>query len=114
MNVLHAIDAAKAAVAAHADHPATAILHDSPDARLVVFRIEPGQAVAPHRSASTVTLQVLEGSGSLSGESNGEDPAREVTVGDVVTYVPNELHGMRAADAPLLLLATITPRPGTR
>jgi hypothetical protein len=30
----------------------------------------------------------------------------------MVTYSPNELHGMRAGDEELLLLATIAPRPG--
>ena len=114
MNALHAISAAKAAVAANPTRPATAILHDSPDVRLVVFRIEPGQAVAPHRSASTVTLQVLQGSGSLSGENDTLTETRDVTTGDMVTYLPNEQHGMQASFEQLLLLATITPRPGSR
>lgn len=102
--------AARGAHAAAPDRPATAILHDSDDARLVVFRIAPGQAVPPHRSASTVTLAVLEGAGTLSG-GDGE---RACAAGDVVVYRPNELHGMRAGDVELLLLATITPRPGAR
>jgi quercetin dioxygenase-like cupin family protein len=51
---------------------------------------------------------VLEGRGILSGESE-EQPCG---VGDVVVYAPRELHGMRAVDGQLLLLATITPRPG--
>ena len=33
---------------------------------------------------------------------------------DVVVRAPDELHGMRAPDAELLLPATITPRPGAR
>lgn len=95
---------------AHADRPATAIVHDSADARLVVFRIDAGQAVAPHTSPSTVTLSVLEGSGTVSG-AEGE---RAVSAGAVVVYEPNELHGMRATDGELVVLATITPRPGER
>ena len=105
---------ARQAVAASPSRPATAILHDSDDARLVVFRIEPGQAVAPHRSASTVQLTVLEGSGVLSGEAAGSASERACAEGDVVVYAPNELHGMRAGDQRLVLLATITPRPGSR
>jgi quercetin dioxygenase-like cupin family protein len=101
--------AARAAVPA-AGRPAAVILHDAPDARLVVFRLAPGQAVPPHRSASTVALSVLEGRGTLSG-GDGE---RACAAGDVVVYAPDELHGMRADDAELLLLATITPRPGAR
>lgn len=34
--------------------------------------------------------------------------------GAVVVYEPYELHGMRAADAEFIVLATITPRPGER
>jgi quercetin dioxygenase-like cupin family protein len=106
--------AAREAVAASPSRPATAVLHDSPDARLVVFRIAPGQAVPPHRSSSTVQLLVLEGTGTLSGEEAGAPVDRPCAAGDVALYAPNELHGMRAADDTLLLLATITPRPGSR
>ena len=90
--------------------PATAILFDSPDVRMVVFRLRPGQAVPPHRSASSVVLTVLEGEGFLSAASR----EKACKPGDVVCYAPNELHGMRATDSELQLLATITPRPGER
>jgi quercetin dioxygenase-like cupin family protein len=102
--------AARGAVAAHAGRPATAIIHDSPDARLVVFRIEPGQRVPPHTSASTVILTVVAGSGTVTGG----DEEREVRAGDVVTYAPAELHGMEAAGETLVIVATIAPRPGLR
>ena len=106
---------ARAAVAAHPERPATAIVHDSAEARLVVFRLAPGQEVRPHRSTSTVMLTVLEGSGVLSGESGGTSVERPCAVGDVAVYDPNELHGMRTeGPGDLLLLATITPRPGGR
>ncbi|GLC23824.1 cupin domain-containing protein [Roseisolibacter agri] len=101
--------AARAAVASRADRPATSIVHESPDARLVVFRLAPGQEVPPHRNASTVMLTVLEGAGVLSGADGDE---RACVTGDVVVYAPNETHAMRAIDEELLLLATITPRPG--
>jgi len=108
------LTAARQAVANRLDRPATAIVHDSPDVRLVVFRLAPGQSVAPHQSTSSVQLTVLEGTGVLTGESEtGRTADRVCTSGDVVVYLPNELHGMRAAgDEELLLLATITPRPG--
>ena len=102
--------AARSAVAASPTRPATAVIHDTDDVRLVVFRIAPGQEVAPHTSPSTVLLTVLEGRGVLSG-GDGE---RVCAAGDMVAYAPGERHGMRADDAELLLLATITPRPGTR
>ena len=111
MKTLAPATAALGAVAANPDRPATAILHDSPDARLVVFRLAPGQFVPPHRSTATVMLHVLQGTGELSG---ADDAVVSVSPGDLVTYEAGELHGMRAIDEQLLLLATITPRPGAR
>ena len=90
--------------------PATVILFDRPDVRLVVFRLRPGQSVPPHRSPSSVMLTVLDGEGWVS-DASGE---RTCSGGDVVCYEPTEVHGMRAGDAELHLLATITPRPGER
>jgi len=108
------ITAAREAVANRPDRPATAIVHDSPDVRLIVFRLAPGQSVAPHRSTSSVQLAVLDGVGVLTGEAeNGGTSEQICATGDVAVYLPNELHGMRAAgETDLLLLATITPRPG--
>lgn len=110
MKHLDPLAAARAAVAPNPSRPATAVVHDSPDARLVVFRIAPGQEVPPHTSPSTVMLTVLAGRGTLSG-ADGE---RECGPGEMVTYEPEELHAMRASTEELLLLATITPRPGER
>ena len=110
MIALDPLAAARSAVAASAERPATATVLDTADVRLVVFRLAPGQSVRPHRSHSTVLLTVLEGRGVLSGA----DTERDCTAGDVVAYAPDELHGMRATAGELLLLATITPRPGER
>ena len=114
MKALDPRRAAREAQAAAPTRPATAIVHDSADVRLIVFRLAPGQEVPPHRSTSTVQLTVLEGAGTLTGEDAGAPTERPCAAGDVVLYEPNELHGMRAAGAELLLLATITPRPGAR
>ena len=110
MKTLDARRAAAEAKASSSSRPATAIVHDSPDARVVVFRIAPGQAVTPHRNGSTVILTVLAGHGIVTG---GDD-RRVVSAGEVIVYEPNEIHGMSAVDAELVLLATITPRPGAR
>ena len=110
MKTLDPLTAAREAIAATNARPATAVLFDAPDVRLVVFRLEPGQSVAPHRSASTVMLTVLAGEGLLSG-ANDE---RHCVAGDFVVYAPSETHGMAAHDHQLFLLATITPRPGER
>ena len=48
------------------------------------------------------------------GQAAGAPRERRCAAGDVVVYAPNELHGMRAERGELLLLATITPRPGSR
>jgi quercetin dioxygenase-like cupin family protein len=61
-----------------------------------------------------VQLTVLAGSGVLATEVGGAALEQQYEAGDVVTYDPNELHWMRATDEELLLLATITPRPGAR
>ena len=102
--------AAADAVAANPTRPATAVVHDSPDARLIVFRIAPGQAVPPHSNASTVTLTVVSGR----GFARGGDDECALAAGQTVVFEPNELHGMRAESEELVLLATITPRPGSR
>ena len=107
-------DAARNAGSANPSRPGTAVLHDTADVRQVVFRIEAGQSVPPHRSVSTVLLTVLEGTGLLSGEDDGAPAECRCSAGDIVAYAPNELHGMRADGEQLLLLATITPRPGAR
>ena len=110
MKTLDIPRAAREAVAANVNRPTTTVVHDSPDARLVVFRIAPGQAVPPHRNASTVTLTVISGRGFI----RGGDTERPVSPADTVVFEPNELHGMRAELEALVLLATIAPRPGTR
>jgi quercetin dioxygenase-like cupin family protein len=114
VKLLDAVQAARNAVRAHHDRPATAVLHDSPDARVVVFNLMPGQAVAPHTSTSTVQLTVLGGGGFLSGMDGDQSVEHPCSAGDVAVYAPGELHGMRAVAEELLLLATITPRPGAR
>ena len=110
MKTLDPVAIARAAVAAHPSRPATSVVHDSPDARLVVFRIGAGQAVPVHTSRSTVVLHVLSGTGLV----QGADGERAVSAGTVVTCEPEEPHGMRATTDELLLLAVIAPRPASR
>lgn len=110
---MKAYDIAALAVGARAadpTRPATAVVHDAADARLVVFRLAPGQRVPPHTSGSTVILSVREGMGIVSG-GEGE---REVGPGEVVAFEPGELHGMRALAEQFVLLAIIAPRPRDR
>lgn len=110
MKHVSAVEAARTAVAANATRPATAVIHDSDDVRLVVFRLAPGQEVAQHHSKASVTLTVLEGTGLITGENQ----ELRCKPGEIVAYAPNELHGMRADAEEFLLLATIAPKPGKR
>jgi quercetin dioxygenase-like cupin family protein len=110
MQLLHPADAARAAPAAAPARPATSVLFDSPDARLLTFRIAPGQHVAAHRNAATVLLLVLAGAGLV----EGPDGERACRAGDLVAFAPHEVHGMRAEAEELLLLAILAPRPGER
>lgn len=90
------------------DRPASAVLYDQPDARIVGFHLLPGQRVAEHRSPSTVTVHVTEGVGIFSGE----DGSARLEAGQVAVYAPDEMHAMEAGDRALRFLAIITPRPG--
>lgn len=110
MNVLDALAVARDAKSANPTRPATAIAHDSADARVVLFRLEPRQEVAVHTSKSSVVMVVLSGNGLVAG-AGGE---REVRAGDIVAYAPEEPHGMRALDVQFVIAAIIAPRPGDR
>jgi quercetin dioxygenase-like cupin family protein len=110
VKVYHPAAVARTAVRAHPDRPAVSLIHDGPDARLVVFRIAAGQSVPPHTSASTVLLHVVSGAGLVSG--NGGE--LEVSAGMVIAYEPREAHGMRAESEELTLLAVIAPHPAGR
>lgn len=114
MMPLRPMEAARGAVSFNPDKAATAVVLDTPDVRLVVFRLQPGQEVSAHRNASTVLLTVLAGSGILTGEDHGAPCERACSAGDVMAYAPSELHAMRASEGEFVLLATIAPRPGSR
>jgi quercetin dioxygenase-like cupin family protein len=110
MRFVDARDAARGAKSANPSRPATAVILDTPDARLVVFRILPGQSVPPHQSPSSVLLTIIEGK----GEIIGPDGPHDCSTGDLIAFGPDETHGMTAIDTEMHVLATITPRPGER
>lgn len=108
---IHDVNAiADAAVSAKPDRPATALIHDSDDARVVVFRIDAGREVALHTSDSSVILTVVRGPGFISGPVDGVVRETEVNIGTIVAYEPGELHGMRADGTVFVVVATIAPR----
>jgi quercetin dioxygenase-like cupin family protein len=110
MKVHDAHGMAASAVTGNVARPATVLLHDSADARVVLFRIEPGQAVPVHTSPSTVVLIVISGAGIVAG-ATGE---RDVHAGDIIAYDTDEPHGMRSTTERLVIAAVIAPRPAAR
>lgn len=90
------------------DRAASGILYDQPDARVVGFHLLPGQRVAEHRSPSTVTVHVTEGSGLFMGA----DGSTRLEAGQAAVFAPDEIHAMEAGEGALRFVAIITPRPG--
>ncbi|HYJ80689.1 MAG TPA: AraC family ligand binding domain-containing protein [Longimicrobiaceae bacterium] len=97
-----------ASLEARPDRPATRVLHDEANLRVVAFHLLPGQVVPPHRSSSTVLVQVINGSGRFVGE----DAEVVLDAGGTAVYSPGELHSITTLDGPLLFHAVIAPRPG--
>ncbi|MEP7067190.1 MAG: cupin domain-containing protein [Gemmatimonadota bacterium] len=110
MKLLNLLDTAREAAPARPDRPAMVVVSDEAAARLVVFRIAPGQSVPPHRNASLVMLTVIRGTGTIAGESEGAAITRPCGSGDLFVFQPGELHGMSTGADELILLAAITPR----
>lgn len=90
------------------DQPVSRLIAENADCRVVLFSIEPGQAVPSHVSTSTVVMTVLEGSGRLRvGEEN-----HEAGPGGIAACPPFVPHSMAAAPGSrFVVLAVIAPRP---
>ena len=90
-----------------ADRPATLVVHDEPNVRVVGFHLQPGQRVPPHRSSSTVLVRVVSGSGLVRGEGD----ERLLHPGEQAVYAPGEVHAIEAGAEPLHFVAILTPSP---
>ncbi|HSJ05941.1 MAG TPA: AraC family ligand binding domain-containing protein [Longimicrobiales bacterium] len=90
-----------------ADRHASAVLHDEANVRLIAFSLGPGQVIGTHRSASTVLVHVVRGSGRFEGEAG----AAELEAGGTAVYAPDEAHGMTAGADGLEFLAVLSPGP---
>jgi quercetin dioxygenase-like cupin family protein len=112
MNAMNLLDAARAAMPARPDRPATSIVVDEPAARVILFRLAPGQTVPLHKNASVVMLTVLQGAGTILSQPDNAAIEHRCRTGDLFVFGSGERHGMRADGEELVLLATITPRPG--
>jgi quercetin dioxygenase-like cupin family protein len=95
------------ATPAREDRPATQLLYDEGDVRVVSFHLLAGQEVPPHRSTSTVVVQVTDGQGYFAGD----DGETFLDAGDVAVFAPEEKHSIRATDRPLRFVAILSPRP---
>lgn len=89
------------------DRPASAVLHDEENVRVVAFTLRPGQRIPPHTSRSTVVVQVIDGAATFIGG----DGATVLTAGAGAAFAPGEIHAIDAGDAGVRFLAVIAPRP---
>jgi quercetin dioxygenase-like cupin family protein len=102
MRVLDAVPAQR-----EGPRPATAVLHDDPNARVVGFHLAPGQQVPPHSSASTVVVIVVRGAGRF----RDADVEVELKAGQAAVFDPGEVHAIAADAEPLAFLAVLAPSP---
>lgn len=94
--------------ASREERPATEILHDEPNVRVIAFHLLPGQKIPPHKNNSTVLVQVVSGSGRF----HGAESDAWLSEGQGALYEPGEMHAIEAGAAPLRFLAILSPRPG--
>ncbi|HYG57197.1 MAG TPA: hypothetical protein VD902_03915 [Symbiobacteriaceae bacterium] len=88
-------------------HMVSEVLHSCQDMRVILMNLMPGQVLEPHTSSSSVTLHLISGRGEFLCGSEWV-PAESATVR---FYPPGEIHGVRAVDEPISVLATLAPRP---
>ncbi len=89
------------------DRPASALLHDEANVRVVAFALEPGQIVPPHSSASTVMVHVRRGGGRFLGAGD----AARLAAGESAIYQAAETHSIEAGSEGVEFLAIISPGP---
>ena len=108
------------------DRPATQLLHDEPNTRIVAFNLLPGQVgnaclygatggrsfiagMVGQRFAvrNSGAHTVVEGT----GDFTGDDGEVRLQAGEAVVYSPGEVHAIRAIEHSLRFIAVITPRP---
>lgn len=89
------------------DQMVTEIVHSCQDMRVIVINLNPGQMLPAQTSSSSVSLQVIVGRCELLSGCNWVPTGP----GTIRFYPPHEPHGVRAADEPVTVLATLAPRP---
>jgi quercetin dioxygenase-like cupin family protein len=84
--------------------PSTRILYAREGIRVVSFCVDAGQSIPSHVNTGSVSLLVLEGRGKFCGEN---DSIAELGPGEMVTYEPNESHGISCDEGMLRFVAFI-------
>lgn len=90
-----------------AEGPVKQFLHDSPQMKMALLCLEPGQEIPPHGAPAMVMMQVLEGEGEF---TVGKEKKRGVA-GNIFPCAPDHPHGIRALSR-LAVLAVVAPNPG--
>ena len=88
------------------DRPASELLFDSDDVRIVRFSLKAGQEIKPHTSTSSVGMLIVSGSGTIGvgDETISGGP------GTLAVCPKNVSHGF-VAKTDMVLTAFIAPRP---
>lgn len=82
------------------------VVHDSKNARIALFYLEPEQEVLSHTTTSEVVFLVMEGKGEI---FIGEEQV-PVEAESLVVCPPQVPHGMKA-EQHMVVAAVIAPRP---
>jgi quercetin dioxygenase-like cupin family protein len=80
--------------AARSGRPASELVHDEPNVRIVCFHLLEGQCIPAHASDSTVVVEVIGGGGVF----RGADHAAELEAGASAVFAPGELRAIEAVD----------------
>lgn len=84
------------------------VVHQTPEAALVVWHLLPGQDIAPHRHPAGQDTWVV-----VAGEADyvlGDGETRRIRAGDVAVAPVGQLHGARNhSDAPFVVASVVTP-----
>jgi quercetin dioxygenase-like cupin family protein len=83
------------------------VLRSADEARAVLIRLDPGQALGDHQVAEHAWIVVVEGH----AEIEAGDVAVDAPAGTLLHFEPAERHSVRAPEGALLLLL-LAPWPG--
>lgn len=83
------------------------VLQETEQHRVVVLRLAQGDAITPHDPDVAMTLVVVDGE----GEALTSTGVTAIAPGDVVVVPAGEVRAVRAPQAPLVAVVTVSPPP---